>query len=268
MKQIFAIAIPILLSFGSYGQTKETEPDYLLRLHGPWLTHESDHFRFYYRENPVSTKSLSDKDIKEIVDKQEKNILRIAGLLNIPKENIDTLRKINVWLFRDLKEKDLITKIPSTDFSIRPYWSAYHTYISSGSAHEIGHLIINEFWGWFKSKKYQFLIEEGYASIVDEGNGKRDFDYYLEAKKILKKDGFKIEQIVNNEPVRIFFKNPYTLKAIVSGAFVKYLLSEKGVDKFKQLFQNLGDDEKVFEEIYEQTFSNLIEDFYKFIDSK
>lgn len=268
MKYLLSITIFFQLSLGLFGQTKETEPDYLLRLHGPWLTYENDNFRIYYRENPILAKNLSDKDLKDILKRQENNILRITELLNIPKENIDTLRKINIWLFKNLKEKDLITKIPATDFSIRPYWSAYHTYGASGSAHEIGHLIINEFWGWFKSNKYQFLIEEGYASLVDEGNGKRDFDYYSKAKKILKKDGFKIDQIVNNEQVMTFFKNPYTLRAIVAGAFVKYLINEKGIDKFKQLFQTLEDDDKVFKAIYGQSLSELTNDFYSFIETK
>jgi len=268
MKYLLLITILLQLTLGLFGQTKETEPDYLLRLHGPWLTYESKNFRLYYRENPVITKNLSDKDLKKIAISQEDNAVRIAELLDIPKENIDTLRKINIWLFKDLKEKDLITKISSNAFSIRPYWSAYYTYNAAGSAHEIGHLIINEFWGWFKSNKYQFLIEEGYASLVDEGNGKRDFDYYLKAKKILKKDGFKIDQIVDNEPVMLYFKNPYTLKAIVAGAFVKYLINEKGIDKFKQLFQTLENDDKVFETIYGQTFNELTDDFYSFIETK
>lgn len=55
MKHILSISVLTLLSFGLSGQTKETDPDYLLRLHGPWSTYESDNYNFYYRENPTVT---------------------------------------------------------------------------------------------------------------------------------------------------------------------------------------------------------------------
>jgi hypothetical protein len=261
----------ILLSFliistiGAFGQTKETEPAYLLRLHGPWKTHESKNFRLYYRENPKVSKNLSDSDLKAISQSQQDNLYCIGKLLSVPKEDLDTLRKINIWMFQDLKEKTEITKISATDFCIPPYWSIYCTYASSKAAHELGHMIIDEYWGYFKSRKYNFIIAEGFASFVDEGHGKRNYDYLEKAKKVTRHNKYSMSNIINDVTVTGIFKNPYTQKAIVAGGFVKYLIKEYGIEKFKNLWLTLTDNGEAFNLVYNKSLDELAIDYMAFL---
>ena len=258
----------VLLSFipvGLFGQTKETDPDYLLRLHGPWKTYESKNFKFYYRENPQIAKNLTDSDLVSIANSQQLNLYRIGDILSIPHNRLDTLRKINVWLFKDLKEKTDITKISADAFAIPPFWSFYYTYEVAKAAHELGHLVIDEYWGYFKSKKYNFVIEEGYASLVDEGHGNRDSDYFKKSKKITKRKKYSMTNIINNVNVPSVFKNPYTQKAIVAGGFVKYLIKEYGIDEFKTLWLTLNDDGEAFESVYNKSINELAADYMDFL---
>jgi hypothetical protein len=261
----FTILILLFITVGVRGQTKETNPDYLLRLHGPWKTHESQNFRFYYRENSRIKMNLSVSDLESIASTQQANLYRIGDLLSIPYEKLDTLRKINVWMFKDLNEKTEITKIHATDFAIHPYWSIYCTYSSAKSAHELGHIVIDEYWGHFKSEKYQFVIEEGFASLIDEGHGARDFDYFKKAKRITRSRKYSITNVINNAYVTGIFRNPYTQKAIVAGAFVKFLIEEHGVDKFKILWLTLRDDGQAFALVYGKPIEEIATDFTNFL---
>jgi hypothetical protein len=264
MKNLILVLFAFI-SIGLFGQTKETEPDYLLRLHGPWQTYESKNFRFYYRDNPKISKNLTDSDLELIAKAQQVNFYRIGDILSIQHERLDTLRKINVWMFQDLNEKTEITKIHATDFCIPPYWSIYCTYASSKAAHELGHMIIDEYWGYFKSKKYNFVIEEGFASLVDEGHGKRNFDYFKKSKKIIQNKKYSMPNVINNANVTGIFKNPYTQKAIVVGGFVKYLIKEHGIDKFKNLWLNLSDDGEAFSLVYNKSIDDLANDYMDFL---
>lgn len=272
MRKIYILSITILLQFGwllnIVGQTKETEPDYLIRLAGPWEKFNSQHFNFNYKVSNEFKRARLKKRLNEISAAQERNIKSIAVRLNIPITAIDTLRKINFWIFSDLKEEYKITKINANAFSIIPYWSVYYTFDAGEGAHEIGHIIIGTYWGNFNSSKFQFLIEEGWASLVDEGYGARKYDYYVKANKILKDNDYSIDNIVSNRQVMGYFVNPYTLKAIVSGAFVKYLIEIYGIDKFHTLWTDLRDEDETFKRIYGKDFSVLCDDFYKFIKIK
>jgi len=265
MKQISSIIIFIVVSNLLFGQTKETNPIYLLKNNGPWLTYESKRFIIYYHESIL--RKVSYDKIKELSLNQEANILKVADLLDIPKENIDSLRKISIWLFKDYEEKDIITKIPSNAFSIKPYWSAYYVYHTAKSAHEIGHLIINEFWGYFNSKKYQFLIEEGFANLADEGNGARNFNYYIRAKLIVESNGDVIEKIINKTDLKKA-RNSYLFKSIVAAAFVKFLIEAKGIQKFKELYNALNDDAIAYKVVYGKTLNELTIEFYEFLEEQ
>lgn len=266
----FWILSLVLISFiaaGAFGQTKETGPEYLLRFHGPWKTYESKNFKLYYRVNPKDAENLTDSELASIASAQQLNLYRIGDILSIPHYRLDTLRKMNVWLFKDLKEKTSITRISANAFAIRPFWSFYYTYEVAEGAHELGHLVIQEFWGYFNSKKYQFVIEEGYASLVDEGHGFRDYNYFEESKKIIRRKKYSMANIINNANIKGVFKNPYTQKAIVAGGFVKYLIREYGIDRFKELWLTLTDDGKAFESVYNRTMDELATDYTDFLNS-
>jgi len=266
LRWVFLFSL-LIMALGVRAQTKETNPIYLKKNYGTWKTHKSSHFKIYYRNSDKFFAKTLDKDeIEEISTLQENNLRRIASILNIAKEKTDTLRPINMWLFRNSKIKTEITKIPADAFSIYPFWSMYYTYKSAKSAHELAHLIIQEYWGYFESKKYNFLISEGFASLVDEGYGKRDFDYYEKAESILDRDKYSMDVVINNKPVTGFFQNSYTQKAVVAGAFVKYLIEEYDIRKFKQLWQTLRNDSKTFKKVYNKSLDNLCLDFKSYIN--
>jgi len=147
----------IVFLLGCNGQIKfptslmeMNKPEYLLRDSLFWNRYESKHFIYY------SSKKVDDDLIKPIIENQEMNIVHIAKIMDI--NNIDSLPKINLWIFSSDKEKYLKTQVNSNAHTLTEYWSTYYNKNNATGAHEIGHLMSQHFWGYLKSKKYCVLL--------------------------------------------------------------------------------------------------------------
>lgn len=230
------------------------KPEYLLNDSLFWNKHESNHFIYY------SSKKVDSDLIKPITENQEINIGHIAKIIGV--NNIDTLPKINLWIFDSDNEKYLKTQVNSNAHTLTEYWSVYYNKDNATGAHEIGHLMSQHFWGYLKSKKYDFLMQEGFAFYIDETRFFK-FDFYKKAKGILRNEKYRISTIVkeNNNA-------DYENKALVCGAFIKYLITSYGVENFARLWKSIEENENVFNTIYSKGLSELEIDFYKFLETK
>jgi|GEM_PF-1647276 len=223
------------------------KPEYLLQDSLFWNRYESKHFIYY------ASKQVDDDYIKPIIENQEINISHIAGIMGIG--NIDTLPKINVWIFNSDKEKYLKTQVNSNAHALTAYWSVYYNKNNAAGAHEIGHLMSQHFWGYLQSKKYDFLMQEGFAFYIDETRFFK-FNFYKKAKGILRDEKYSLSKIIKENN-----NTDYEDKAIVCGAFVKYLIAGYGVENFARLWKAIDESDKAFITIYNQDFSDLENDF-------
>lgn len=258
---LLALITNIVLLHGCNGQIKfpaslmeMNKPAYLLNDSLFWNKHESTHFICY------SSKKVDIDLIKSIFENQEINLRHIAKIMDVA--NIDTLPKINLWIFDSDNEKYLKTQVNSNAHALTEYWSAYYNRNNATGAHEIGHLMSQHFWGYLKSKKFDFLMQEGFAFYIDETRFFK-FDFYKKAKGILRNEKYKISTIVNENN-----NADYEKKALVCGAFIKYLLTSYGVENFVSLWRSLEENENVFNTFYNKDLTDLEIDFYAFLEKE
>lgn len=230
------------------------DPKYLLKDSLFWNKYESKHFIYY------SSKKVGNDLIKPIIINQEINISHIAILMNV--NSIDTLPKIKIWIFNSDHEKYLKTQVNSNAHTLTEYWSTYYNKNNATGAHEIGHLMSQHFWGYLKSKKYDFLIQEGFAFYIDETRFFK-FDFYTKAKEILQDETYRISKIIKENN-----NDDYEEKAIVCGAFIKYLITSFGIENFAKLWKIVEENDNAFTTIYNKNLSNLENDFYIFLTRK
>lgn len=229
-------------------------PTYLLKDSLFWNKYESKHFIYY------SSKKVDSDLIKPIIENQEINISHIARIMGI--NNIDALPKINFWIFNSDNEKYLKTQVISNAHTLTEYWSTYYNKDNATGAHEVGHLMSQHFWGYPRTKKYDFLLQEGFAFYVDE-NKFFKFDFYNNAKDILQDESYRISAII-----KVNNNDEYEDKAIVCGAFIKYLITSFGIENFAKLWKTIEENDNAFKTIYSKNFSNLENDFYSFLAVK
>lgn len=229
------------------------KPEYLLQDSSFWNKTESRHFSYY------ASKKVNKDLIKPIMENQELNLNHIAGIMKI--SSIDSLPKIKLWIFSSDREKYLKTQVNSNAHTLTEFWSTYYNKDNATGAHEIGHLMSQHFWGYLKSKKYDFLMQEGFAFYVDETRFFK-FDFYKKAASILENEKYRISVILKENS-----NNDYEKKAIVCGAFVKYLITNYGIENFAGLWKTIEEDENAFTTIYNKSLSNFENDFYTFLAS-
>ena len=230
------------------------KPDYLIK-HYKWDKIKQPNLTFYF-SNQITNDSLKN----QIISRQKKNIIHISKLMQVA--NIDTLRNIDIWIFKDDNEKYLKTQVKTSAHCIEPYLSAYYNQDNAVGAHELGHILSQIYWGRTKTNRFELLLNEGFAFYVDE-HGYFDFDFYSKAKDILKDENYRICNIVQANS-----KGDIKDKSFVSGAFVKYLIEKYGLDKFIRLWQTIREDESIFFNIYGRKLKVLESDFYNLIDEE
>lgn len=229
------------------------KPEYLLKDTGFWNKDETQHFLYY------ASKQLDRELINRIKENQEKNIVHIAAIMNI--KQLDTLPKIKVWIFNSDYEKYLKTQVRSNAHSLTEYWSAYYNKQNATGAHEIAHIMSQHYWGFLKAKQYSFLLEEGFTFYADE-NRFFTFDFYTKARSILDNESYRIAAILKENN-----NDNYENKATVCGAFVKYLITNYGVEKWAELWKNL-DSDKTFTAVFNKSLPELETEFYKHLETQ
>ena len=264
MKKIIFISVNIILflifqSCNNKVEFKDTlmemnKPSYLLKDSSAWTSIEDKYFRLH-----VSI-SIKDSEYPQKLRAIQQGVFEHLFRLMEIEEPIDSLPIIDIFIFKDIKEKYLKTQVKSSAHSLPPYYAAYYPKVNAGGAHEITHILDSHFWCPFSNSKFGMLLNEGFSFYSDEGVI-FEFDYYEKAKGILKDNEYQINRIVSSKT-----GNSYEKQAFVSGAFVKYLIKNYGIEKFKELWMSINEekaDETVFKAVYNESLKQLESKFYQ-----
>jgi len=264
MKKLFFITTSIIVFLISQSCKNKIEfkdslmemnkPSYLLKDSSAWNSVEEKYFRLH-----ISNSIEDDKFSDELRLTQQRVFNHLFRLMEI-EEQLDTLPKVDIFVFKDIDEKYLKTQVQASAHALPPYYAAYYVKDNAEGAHEITHILDSHFWSPFSNGKFGMLLNEGFSFYSDEGIIFK-FDYYEKAKKILKNEDYQISKIISSAA-----GNSYEKKAFVSGAFVKYLIENFGINKFKELWLEVNKEKmsiSVFDDIYNQPFDDLEKRFYK-----
>ncbi|MEN6453332.1 MAG: hypothetical protein ABFD10_03670 [Prolixibacteraceae bacterium] len=233
------------------------KPSYLLKDSNAWSSIEEKYFRLH-----ISSSIKDSKFIDGLRLTQQSIFNHLFKLMEI-EEQLDTLPKVDIFVFKDINEKYLKTQVKASAHSLPPYFAAYYIKDNAEGAHEITHILDSYFWCPFINGEYGMLLNEGFSFYSDEGIIFK-FDYYEKAKKILKNEDYQISKIVTSTA-----GDSYEKKAFVSGAFVKYLIENYGINKFKELWIEINKEEiinSVFDDVYNQSLKDLEKKFYEQIE--
>lgn len=233
------------------------KPSYLLKDSSAWKSIEDNYFRLH-----VSNTILDSEYLERLRNVQQNNFVRLFKLMNIEGQ-IDSLPKIDIFIFQDIDEKYLKTQVKASAHALPPYYAAYYLEANAEGTHEIAHILTSYYWCLFSNNKFGMLLNEGFSFYSDEGMIFK-FDYYEKARGILEEEKYKINRILSSNA-----GDSYKKKAFVSGAFVKYLIENYGIEKFKELWlvinkENANDN--VFFDVYSKSIDELESKFYQKIE--
>ncbi|KUK66664.1 MAG: Uncharacterized protein XD85_0077 [Parcubacteria bacterium 34_609] len=233
-------------------------------LNGGLAKEEAPHYSFYFQK-----KSLTEKDIKNIIDIKEGHYKKILNWLDLSNN-----RKIDYYLYPSLKEKITLMgddspgnaiweeleiengKSDTKKFEIHVVYNEKCKFIGE---HEDAHLLSLP-WGLSI-----YLFCEGLSQYMEDNFMGEDL--HTVAKKLLQEDKlYSLEWLsVNNnwenvEPVIIY---PQV------GSFSKFIIEKYGKDKFRELYQgtsrhfktskNLSEIEKIYNKKIDQLESEWID---------
>ena len=169
-------------------------------------------------------------------------------------------KKINVYLFNNREQKKLLFGAGNADVA-KPW--QYSIYISADSwqstlKHELAHVFTAEFGtGPFKlASGFNAALIEGMAESLD---GISNDISIKDLTSLAYNNGYGVD-IKSLFTGLSFFKGNSTLAYTYSGAFIKYLIKNYGIEKVKK-FYNTGDFESVFKtkiEIIQKEFEQSI----------
>lgn len=168
--------------------------------------------------------------------------------------------KIRSFIFDSRKDKKEL--IGSANADIAKPW-LYQIYTAAENynetlKHEIAHCFSAEFGkGLFKlADNFNPSLIEGIASASDPLFDENYIDYAAAAAY---KNGYRI-RIKDLYGYFSFFGNVSTLSYVYAGSFTKFLISNYGLKKFKQLYNDLD-----FRNVYGISIEVLSQEFYKYL---
>jgi len=212
---------------------------------------ESEHF-IIHTDNRIEK-----KDLKQIVLNQEYYYSQLSNFFND-----EPGLKITSYIFFDSNQKKKLFGSANADVSKPWLNSIYVSYDSWESTlkHEIAHCFTANFGsGVFKlAGGFSPALIEGVAEAADGFYDENGVNYLA---SLAYKNGYRID-INSHFNSFNFFSSVSSLSYIYSGSFVKYLVSNYGIDKFKIFYQSND-----FEKIYNIKLSIVIEDYEKFLDT-
>ncbi len=228
-----------------------------------WLKKETSHYVFHYLSN-----SEAEKDIKEIAQKQEKSFEKIIKTLNISKPK----NKIYYYLYPDQKTKKELMGDDGSAQSIYHDFTIHVVYAKGAKPlgeHEDTHLLslpMGLSIGFF---------QEGLAEYT-AGNRKwqgKTQNFWL--KKARDKD--IVSDMTSVMTHQFWMDSPdkqaplyYTLAKL----FVKFLIDNFGIEKFKEFYKQTDrlntkkENIEIFEKIFKKDVETAEHEFIKQINSE
>lgn len=207
-----------------------------------WLSAPSDHYIFHYHPESVAA-----RDIDKIIRNQEKHYEVIASTLSV-----DLNEKIRYFLCNSSEEvgRAYGDGVPINAFARMPnIFAVYTEKVKSIGPHEDTHLIASKI-----GNPEQKLLREGLAMFFDESYWKIPNQTW---SRVFKDNGVypNITELCDNDR---FDQIDTTITYPFSGYFVKCLVDEFGISKFKEFYATVG---KKFSENFEKEYKAALPEF-------
>lgn len=215
-------------------------------------TISSEHYEIHYSH------AVDDTLIKVIALHHEFYYEELEKFFNVkPKKKIISL------IFTDREQKKRLFGTANADVA-KPWIPEIYISIDNYNKtlkHEIAHCFAGEFGSHiFKvAENFNPSLIEGAAMAADPIYDEIDLDYMaaLAFNAQFKIDVNALFNFFN------FFKQPSSLGYIVSGSFIKYLIENFGIDRFKNLYTDLD-----FQKYYGKELSELVRDYKTYLKLK
>lgn len=220
-----------------------------------WVTSESPHYIFHYFPN-----SQAQKDIKNIINTQEKSYQKITGFLN----TTNNYKKIEYFFYPNKKIKK---KLMGDDWYAQAIYNEFRIHVlytrkdKPIGSHEDTHLLSLS-WGLSTG-----FLQEGLAEYMvgHAWDGVTHIDY---CKKAYNEKCFKniLDLFDHNKWMILSEKNLIAFYS-VAGLFVNYLINKYGKKKFENLYQNTQrqlsslQSNNIFYNIYKKNIKEIETDF-------
>ena len=212
---------------------------------------ESEHFIIH------TDKRIGKDDLKQIVLNQEYYYSQLSNFFNDEPDS-----KITSYIFFDRRQKKDLFGSGNADVS-KPWLNSIYVSFDSWEStlkHEIAHCFTANFgWGVFKlAAGFNPALIEGVAEAAD-GFYDENSIHYLASLAYENEYRVDINSLFSSFS---FFSSVSSLSYIYSGSFIRYLVTEYGIDKVK-VFYNTND----FEKTYNQDLEIVAENYVKFLDT-
>ena len=217
-----------------------------------WLINKSDHYIFHYFKG-----SLAEKDINKIIENQERFYRKILEALRL-----ENGRKIYYYLYPSREIKMQLMGDDGYGIAIwqeienkKDYWESrkfeihaiYNEKDKVIGGHEDSHLLSLS-WG-----AAIYLFSEGLAEFLSEGWCGEDVDIWAK-KNLLGNKLYPIRFLIDNKN---WSKVDDMIVYPQAGSFVRYLINNYGMERFKESYKKLSRKNNVKENI------NIIEKNYR-----
>ena len=212
---------------------------------------ESEHFIMH------TDVRVEDKDLRQIVLNQEFYYLQLHNFFNDEPGS-----KITSYIFFNRDQKKKLFGSGNADVSKPWLNSIYVSYDSWESTlkHEIAHCFTANFgWGIFKlAYGFNPALIEGAAEAADGFYDENGINY-LASLAYRNNYRVNINKLFSSFS---FFGSVSSLSYIYSGSFIKYLKTEYGIEKVKQLYCTND-----FEKIYNEKLKSGVQDYENYLDT-
>ncbi|MFH0733728.1 MAG: hypothetical protein V1773_04030 [bacterium] len=183
---------------------------------------------------------------------------RIEGILHFAPS-----KKIKSFIYFDADEKGLLFGSKAADVSKPWLYQIYINYQSLNSSlqHEIVHSFSAEI-GVTPLKvanSFNAALIEGFAMAIDDSLNKNNIDYFV---FLAKQNGYNItiKGLFSNFG---FFSNYSGLSYYFAGSFIKFLISNYGIEKVIDLYRNLD-----IKKTYNKSIETLEDEYLTYLDKK
>ena len=213
-----------------------------------WQKKESLHFIFYFFPH-----SFASENIKKIIAERETAYQKISQFLGV-----DIPEKIRWYLFPSYEEgKQLLGGLsPSrAESATLTIFTVHGEHQQQTSGHELTH-ILSYYIDNACTNSYK-ILSEGLACYLDQS----DKNYHSITKELLNANNLiPLGEIID---VNDFNAKDPKITYPQSASFVKFLIENYGLDKFKELWVIRKNLKEEFQKIYQQEFNEVEKEWLK-----
>lgn len=226
-----------------------------------WLMSESSHYFIYYRPNSPASQNI--ENIAMQLDSCYKDVLLQLG--------VSFSSRISYYLYNSSDDLERWAGWSKWGFFVGEYDFAVGIYPSADkiiNSHETTHIIVYNTWG----KSELVFLNEGLAETVShchEKNSSDKFLIHIFSKSLLWRDVlFPLDVLTDNDCFKQIYTSPKGYDYYQQcGSFVRYLIDEYGLLKFKSLFPRTSEENfrNIFRMVYGKSIEELDQEWREFL---